>query len=192
MKKEGTTSVCAFCGAHYYRPPSNRGRFCSRECGYASKQKTSVIDRVFSRVDKPDGEDGCWNWTGAIVYGGYGSVRDTFKRKTVRVHRVVYEHMIGPIPPGMQALHKCDNPKCCNPKHLFLGDHKANSDDKIEKGRDKNRGEQHHNCKLSSSDVQQIRWLLDSGATGRQVAEKFGVSEGTISVIKNNLRRLHG
>lgn len=192
MKKEGTISTCLACGVRYYRPPSNRGEYCSRACWYGSRPKTSALDRVLSRVNKPDGESGCWMWTGATIFGGYGCVRDTHRRVTLRVHRVVYEHLVGPIQDGMYLLHRCDTPLCCNPGHLFVGDAKDNSDDKIAKGRDRNRGESHHACKLSSGHVSDIRSALAAGESGRSIAARFRVSEGVVSKIKSGKGRIHG
>lgn len=73
-------------------------------------------ERLWERVDKVSGEAGCWLWTGALNADGYGAVgRDN---KVLRVHRVTYELLVGPIPDGMQLDHLCRNRACCNPKHL--------------------------------------------------------------------------
>ncbi|MEU6725528.1 HNH endonuclease signature motif containing protein [Nonomuraea wenchangensis] len=77
--------------------------------------------------------DGCWVWQGAIKSRGYGEI--TIGRARL-VHRVSWEVFVGPIPDGRWVLHRCDNPPCFNPAHLFLGDVGLNVQDAIEKGRD--------------------------------------------------------
>ena len=88
------------------------------------------MDRLWSRVDKTGD---CWVWTGATTTAGYGEIR--FGGKVVRVHRLVYELTVGPIPEGMGVLHRCDNPPCCRPDHLFLGTQRDNARDMVAKGR---------------------------------------------------------
>lgn len=105
-------------------------------------------DRFWGHVDKSDPE-GCWIWTGAMVwsptrrkYGytttyGYtfiGSRADGSLRM-IHAHRLSWMIANGPIPEGMQVLHKCDNPPCVRPDHLFLGTKSDNSKDMVSKGR---------------------------------------------------------
>lgn len=73
-------------------------------------------ERLWERVDKVSSEAGCWLWTGALVAGGYGTVSRNMKM--LRVHRVTYELLVGPIPAGLQLDHLCRNRACCNPGHL--------------------------------------------------------------------------
>jgi hypothetical protein len=115
---------CAACRQPYLRVGNGSGRegFCSAHC------------RFWAKVDTSGGEDACWNWTASASHDfGYGEfMLDGTKR---RAHRWTYEQKVGPIPAGMYVLHKCDNPKCVNPKHLFLGTHQDNCDDMRRKGR---------------------------------------------------------
>jgi hypothetical protein len=78
-----------------------------------------------------DPETGCHLWTGTLIPGGYGRVH-------VAAHRLAYQLANGPIPGGMLVLHRCDNPPCCNPEHLFLGSPQDNMTDKVRKGRCRN------------------------------------------------------
>lgn len=87
-------------------------------------------ERLYSRVNKT--ENGCWEFVGALR-SGYGAIK--FKNKIMGTHRVSYELSYGDIPEGFLVCHKCDNRKCINPDHLFLGTHKDNMQDCLVKGR---------------------------------------------------------
>jgi len=76
--------------------------------------------------------DDCWEWPGNRDAKGYGYV---FGKQLRRTHRVMYELMYGPIPEGMLVCHRCDNPSCMNPSHLFLGTSADNNRDCVAKGR---------------------------------------------------------
>jgi hypothetical protein len=80
----------------------------------------------------------CWTWIGSRNRDGYGQFK--LNGKLMRPHRVAYELAFGPIPPGAQILHSCDNPSCCNPNHLRTGTHQDNMDDKAERGRARSGG----------------------------------------------------
>lgn len=96
-------------------------------------------DRVFDRLfDKAIiQENGCWEYCGYIGTHGYGQIRigGRVNGKLLRTHRVAYDLVKGDIPKGINVLHTCDNPKCVNPDHLFLGTQQDNVDDCINKGR---------------------------------------------------------
>lgn len=94
--------------------------------GFVPPNKKS-IDSFWSYVDKSG--DGCWPWTAGYSGPGYG----VFHSKGT--HRVAYELAYGEIPVGKLICHKCDNPACCRPDHLFVGTHKDNSQDMTKKGR---------------------------------------------------------
>lgn len=76
---------------------------------------------------------GCLEWTGARDHDGYGRINSAGLR--LRTHRVAWAHENGPIPSGMLVLHRCDNPPCCNPDHLFIGTNADNTADMMDKCR---------------------------------------------------------
>jgi len=84
------------------------------------------------KVEIRSGND-CWHWKGARNTDGYGNLRRN--KKSCKAHRIAWEITNGPVPNGFYVLHKCDNPLCCNPNHLFLGTQKENVDDMTAKGR---------------------------------------------------------
>lgn len=129
-KYEGCTRGAwaqGFCDTHYHRMRREGVLQPRRIVGdpVARFHASYVVDPV----------TGCWNWTGWIHPNGYGILVVGRKSKKVRAHRFSFEEHVGPIPEGLQALHQCDNRRCVNPGHLFLGDAKANARDMVSKGR---------------------------------------------------------
>lgn len=80
-------------------------------------------------------DSGCWEWIGTIYSNGYGKFE--YQKSQWRAHRLAYYFSYGQIPSGLFVCHKCDNPICINPTHLFVGTHQDNMDDAVEKGRSK-------------------------------------------------------
>ena len=130
--------TCELCGSPFTarnrRSEANPNRYCSPTC-QAAARVVPIEQRFWPRVDK-SGE--CWVWTGAISHG-YGVVGTGGHSGVVRVHRLSWELAIGPIPKGLHVLHRCDNPPCVNPAHLFLGTQADNMRDMREKGRARKR-----------------------------------------------------
>lgn len=119
----------------------------------------------------------CWTWRANKNEKGYG------KFQGERAHRVAFKAVNGDIPDGMFVCHKCDNPGCVNPAHLFLGSAGDNNKDARDKGRSKYvSGEHHPNCKLTDEQVGEIR---ASKATGVSLSRKYGVAQSTISEIRS-------
>jgi hypothetical protein len=129
----------------------------------------------------------CWEWNGGTHGRGYGKLFDG--ERTVSAHRLAYSTWVGPIPDGHQVCHRCDNPPCMNPAHLFTGPLPVNVADKVSKGRS-GKGDTGWQAKLTDEQVEEIRRSV-TGVRGEQaaLARDFGVSQATISLIVRGLHR---
>lgn len=148
---------------------------------------SSDINRFWAKVGFTANPDKCWEWQARCYPNGYGQffARINKIRYTLKGHRMAWELTNGEITNGLFVLHSCDNRKCCNPKHLFLGTHLDNMRDKVAKGRQyKQPGELHSQHKLTERDVKEIRDLYASGVANQVALSKtFGVRQSTISYI---------
>jgi len=138
--------------------------------------------RFFSYV-KINGPDDCHEWQGYTTPKGYGLIG--LGKKLFLTHRVVYFLEFNRQPDELCVCHRCDNPSCCNPFHLFLGTIGDNNADKMEKGRNVFKvGSSHASSKLTEGDISKIRDLYAvSGVTQQQIADQFGVTKFCISDI---------
>jgi hypothetical protein len=126
--------------------------------------------------------DGCWLWQGTIDVHGYGVIVDE-RLRNAKAHRRSYEAHVGPVPPELHVLHRCDVRACINPAHLFLGTDADNMKDCIQKGRNAY-GERNGYHKLTRLEVDAIRSEFASGqATQSQLAAKYNVDPSWISRI---------
>jgi hypothetical protein len=98
----------------------------------SGRKPTAFIVRFFEKVEK---EENCWQWTANKNNKGYGMIYWEKHMKKMLAHRAMWEMTNGEIPAGLHVLHRCDNPSCVNPDHLFLGTHRENMQDKLAKGR---------------------------------------------------------
>lgn len=142
----------------------------------------TIFQRFYSKVEANTLFD-CWIWKGS-VRGQYGEI--LFCGHKESAHRVSWILQNGEIPDGLCVLHRCDNPLCVNPSHLFLGTQRANMRDKVAKGRANTpKGVACKNSKLTDDDVREIRKLIDAGYTHRYIGQMFGISNVAVSYIRN-------
>lgn len=149
----------------------------------------SLKKRFYQKFDKGNASD-CWEWKASIAGIGYGQIKLTGQRRQAYAHRVAYILENGDIPENMIVCHRCDNPKCVNPDHLFLGTQKDNMLDMKQKNRQTN-GEKNARAKLTDQDVREIRSLLETGISQRKIASIYGVHQIQVSRIKTGKRWSH-
>lgn len=135
--------------------------------------------RFWSNATRAD--NGCLEWAGAVDKDGYGVASKDGRRK--RAHRLAWELTRGAIPPGALVCHACDNPRCMNPDHLFVGTTADNVNDRVTKGR--TAWGEGAGSKLSEDCVRAILSALLSGETHRAIAARYGVSKATVTHIRS-------
>lgn len=130
----------------------------------------------------------CWEWKHTIGKSGYGQLR-LYGRMT-QAHRLSYEIHFGAIPDGMLVCHHCDNRRCVNPNHLFLGTHQDNAMDMVDKGRHAryaHSGEDNPTAILTEDKVREIRRLREQGETQKSIANRFGLCRSHVGDIVNRV-----
>ena len=144
------------------------------------RRTATLQERLDYYTDKSAGAGGCWLWTGSASSNGYGKLR--WQGRTRRAHRLAFEAANGYVLATVHVLHRCDNPLCVNPAHLFAGSHLDNMRDMYSKGRRPPPvGELNGNAKLTAEMVLVIRAAT---CLQREIAARFGISRRTVQCIK--------
>jgi hypothetical protein len=156
----------------------------SKNGRYISNEK-----EIFYRHVQMSDDDSCWEWTAYKKPSGYGQTRIGGRGgKHYLAHRLSWIVHFGDIPDGMHVCHKCDNPPCVNPKHLFLGTNSDNIKDRVSKGRSRPawKGvdrEKHPSCKFTHDDVLKMVSLRKSGHSIPKIAPLFNISTRHVSIL---------
>ena len=168
-KSECTIDDCSrpmaakgLCTMHYQRMRSHGDPLLKSK---STPTFERYVEKFWSKVEKHP--DACWSWKAYKNNDGYGLHAGT------KAHRFSWKLHFGDIPDGQCVCHRCDNPECTNPDHLFLGTHQENMRDMAMKER---------GCKLSREDVKTIREIYRPGS-GRVLADIFGVSQSMITGV---------
>ena len=172
--------------------------------GVYEHARTPLEERLWSSIDKGE-TDSCWIWRGQINDAGYGCIFVEKGKSPARVHRVVYELLVGPIPVGLHLIHQCDDRyptndisyrRCCNPEHLKPGTNTENIERRVALGRSM-RGGSHVRARLSDD---QVRAVLQKFSRPQpwgektRTAKQLGVSPQSLNEIfkGRNWKHLQG
>lgn len=144
-----------------------------------------AIERFWSKVDRR-GPDDCWDWQASVTTSGYGRFKMT-PYTTAAANRVALALHTGIEPEGLQALHSCDRPRCCNPKHLRWGTAADNAQDKVERSRARTgdqRGASNGAAKLSEEGLARVVAGLKRGMNNKQIAANLPIGHAMVSKIR--------
>lgn len=156
---------CKFCKNKFDK--KDQREFCSNRCNIMGNIKIA--------------DNGCWEWQKGCDEFGYGHFRDFSNKKQQNTHRISYKTFKGEIPKGKFVCHQCDNPKCVNPSHLWIGSCKENMQDASNKGRT-HKGNT-FGAKLSIEDVLKIRKEYGPGMGYKKLGKKYSVDWSNIRAI---------
>lgn len=186
-RKNRVSITCAICGVIFERAKSrltrrpDAGQFCSRKCAGLGAKSVPIAERFWQFVF-PNTPDECWEWQSSLSSHGYGQMSaGKGGGSPLSAHRISWELHRGPIPPRMFVLHHCDNRRCVNPAHLFIGTCHDNALDASAKGRLRH-GEGHHAAILTEQTVVLCRRLYAAHqASIRALARRYGVQQKAMS-----------
>jgi len=187
--------VCWHCGELFCRSPKHsnerwlKSEFCSKKCSarrswtYKSEFEWAALELLKSN----ETPDGCLEFKGGLDNGGYG-LASVFGKKD-KTHRHIFRILVGEIPENICVCHKCDNPKCINPDHLFLGTKLENNHDKINKGRA--RTTSLRKIPMDKKSIKQVIELSMRGLSYPKIGEQMGITgqwAGQLA-LKNGYRK---
>lgn len=182
---------CPACG-NAFLADGSRKRFCDHACYVAflrTQGAQTLVDRFWAKV-KRLGPDDCWLWTAATIkgYGQFHLPRDAYHQNvTVYAHRYAWTITNGQLPDSKHVCHVCDQPLCCNTRHMFLGSAADNLADARAKGR---LVDGRHLIKVDDAGVRDIRANYRSHENGKQLAAKYGISLGSLLRIAKGTQRV--
>lgn len=189
--KRSRDVICAHCSMPFdrgYAISSKRAQqpqLCSREChsGWSKQNaENNLYTRFWANVETGE-NDACWEWKGRRNSSGYG-IFDHNNRPNI-ASRFCFEMQNGPLPSDIFVCHRCDNPACVNPRHLWPGTHRENMKDAVSKGRTRNApryGSASNKAKLSEDAVHHIRASMDPV---KELASAYHVSTTAIRKVLN-------
>ena len=152
-----------------------------------SRKRRPLAERFWEKVEVRDLHE-CWQWRASTKVGGYGKIADDDGRIQL-AHRIAYRLVFGDFPLGLVVSHRCDNPGCVNPQHLFLGTQAENLRDMRIKRRDNPpRGSRHPKARLDESLVARVRADVRSH---RRIAKDYGIGKSTVGMIKAGATWIH-
>lgn len=191
VESRATIRTCEHCGVTLLPPkgrtkPDDRRRYCSQRCNGRAQAVANALDAstFLSQRAERDPDSGCLLWQGSTRPNGYGQA--VFRQRMWKAHRLAYETWVGAIAGGMLVCHACDNRRCIEPTHLFLGSAADNNNDRDAKGRTA-KGER-NNSKLTEEAVRAIR---ASTAATKALAAEYGVFHTVIWKIRTRRAWAH-
>lgn len=194
-KNKNAEGICINCGIKFktfkFRIKDGQ-KYCSSSCCNAHRSKTADLSRLelfFKNISNEFHPNGCWIYKNTSQ-DGYG--RLAIHAKTMKAHRYSYQINIGVIPEDLFVCHRCDNPPCVNPDHLFVGEPKENSLDMVKKNRQhRSKGSAVNGAKLNEQQVLEIKQKLKNGEGVTQLSRDYNISHNIISRIKSGFIWVH-
>jgi hypothetical protein len=188
------------CGKEFVTTNTNLKEGKTRSCGCIRKGESNwrahkqPIEEVFWGGLKRLSPEECWEWQKTLAWRNYGIFY--YHGKYHLAHRFSYELHFGPIKEGMFVCHKCDNRRCVNPSHLFLGTQSDNMRDTVAKDRlkgyftsERTSGENSPTAKFTDKQIGNVRNMRDRGFTYEEIKQEHGISISHIARIVRNQSR---